>query len=148
LIRKLAKSESGYSLVEVTASIVILSIAIIPMVGMFDMGLNTVTRAGNYDTARTLANSQLEQTKSLSYDSVKNSFPTVSSTPNPSSSTTATVPTSAGLPAGSTYTVGKRYVSASGSSFSNANSDTGLMRIAVTMTWSGNSYTTVGLKAR
>ena len=35
--------ESGYSLVEVMASIVLLSIAIIPMVAMFDVGLRTVT---------------------------------------------------------------------------------------------------------
>ena len=33
------KSESGYSLVEVMVSIMILAIAIIPMVGMFDLGL-------------------------------------------------------------------------------------------------------------
>ena len=33
------RGESGYSLVEVMASIIILSLAILPMVGMFDMGL-------------------------------------------------------------------------------------------------------------
>ncbi len=147
MIKRL-KDESGYSLVEVMVSIMILAIAIIPMVGMFDMGLNAVTRGSNYDKARAFANRQLEQTKSLSYASVENNFPTASSTPNPSSTTSATIPTSAGLPAGSTYTVVKQYVSASGSSFSNASSDTGLMRITVTVTWSGNSYTTVGLKAR
>ncbi len=50
MIKRL-KDETGYSLVEVIASIIILSIAIIPMVGMFDMGLNAATSSGNYDTA-------------------------------------------------------------------------------------------------
>jgi Tfp pilus assembly protein PilV len=66
------KSESGYSLVEVIASIMILAVAIIPMVGMFDMGLNSATRGSNYDKARTLANLKLEEAKSLPFDSTDN----------------------------------------------------------------------------
>jgi prepilin-type N-terminal cleavage/methylation domain-containing protein len=149
LIKRL-EDEAGYSLVEVMASIMILAIAIIPMVGMFDMGLQTATRGSNYDKARAFANQQLEQTKALSYEHVKNNFPTASSTPNPDFSATLTVPTGAGLPLGSTYTVAKRYVStnAANPSFSNASSDQGLIRITITVYWSGNSYTTVGLKAR
>ena len=42
---------------EVLASIVILSLAILPMVGMFDMGLNSAIRGSNYDKARALARS-------------------------------------------------------------------------------------------
>jgi prepilin-type N-terminal cleavage/methylation domain-containing protein len=149
LIRRL-RDEAGYSLVEVMASIMILAIAIIPMVGMFDMGLEAATRGSNYDKARAFANQQLEQAKALSYEYVKNSFPTASSTPNPDSSSTLTVPAGVGLPPGSTYTVAKRYVStnAANPSFSNASSDQGLIRITITVNWSGNSYTTVGLKAR
>jgi prepilin-type N-terminal cleavage/methylation domain-containing protein len=141
-------NESGYSLVEVMASIMILAIAIIPMVSMFDAGLRTAAMGGNYDKARAFANQQLEQAKSLSYDAARDSFPTATTTPNPSSSSTLTVPSAVGLPSGSTYTVVKRYVDASGPSFSTAGSDQGLMRITVTVNWSGNSYTTVGLKAR
>ena len=48
-------------------SIIILAIAILPMVGMFDMGLNGVTASSNYDKARTLANLKLEQAKSLPF---------------------------------------------------------------------------------
>jgi prepilin-type N-terminal cleavage/methylation domain-containing protein len=149
-LTRLLEEEAGYSLVEVMAAIMILAIAIIPMVGMFDMGLNTATRGSNYDKARAFANQQLEQAKALSYEQVKQDFPTASSTPNPVSSSTLTVPTGAGLPAGSTYTVAKRYVSTSADnpSFSNASSDQGLIRITVTVTWSETSYTTVGLKAR
>ena len=35
--RRLLKAESGYSLIEVVASIMILTIAILPMVGVFDI---------------------------------------------------------------------------------------------------------------
>lgn len=75
MIRKLLKNESGYSLVEVMASIVILTLAIVPMVGMFDMGLKTATTGSNYDKARALANLKLEQAKTLPYATVKGTFP-------------------------------------------------------------------------
>jgi len=60
------KDESGYALVEVLAAIVILTIAIIPMVTMFDTGLRSATTSGNYDKARALANSNLEMAKTRS----------------------------------------------------------------------------------
>jgi len=66
LLAKLRKEESGYSLVEVIASIMILSIAILPMVGMFDMGLEAASTSSNYDEARTLANTNLEAAKGMS----------------------------------------------------------------------------------
>ena len=147
-MHSLLKNESRYSLVEVMASIMILAIAIIPMVSMFDAGLRIATLGGNYDKARAFANQQLEQAKSLSYEAARDSFPVASSTPNPSSSSTLTVPSAVGMPSGSTYTVVKRYVNASGSSFTTVGSDQGLMRVTITVNWSGNSYTTVGLKAR
>lgn len=55
--------DSGYSMVEVLAAIVILSLAILPMVGMFDAGLRAASTSGNYDKARALANSNLEAAK-------------------------------------------------------------------------------------
>ena len=67
--------ESGYSLVEVVASILILSIAIIPMVGMFDMGINAATTASDYDKARALANLKMEEAKSLTFVAVQDNFP-------------------------------------------------------------------------
>ncbi len=60
MIRRLFRDEGVSSLVEVVVAIMILSIAIIPMVGMFDMGLKSAVRAGTYDQARTLANAKLE----------------------------------------------------------------------------------------
>jgi prepilin-type N-terminal cleavage/methylation domain-containing protein len=69
VLAKRLREASGYSLVEVMVSIVLLAIAILPMAGMFDMGLNSVTKASNYDKARTLANLKLEEAKSLPFDS-------------------------------------------------------------------------------
>jgi len=80
--RRLLKAESGYSLIEVVASMVILTIAIIPMVGMFDTGFRGATASSNYDKGRALANLKMEQAKSLSFDSAKNSFPVTSSAPD------------------------------------------------------------------
>ena len=72
LIRKRLKTESGYTLVEVMASIILLSFAILPMAGMFDMGIEGATAGSNYDKARTLANLKLEEAKSLPFDSTDN----------------------------------------------------------------------------
>src|SRR5215217_9389522 len=72
---KRLREESGYSLVEVLASIIILAIAILPMFAMFDMGLNSATRGSNNDKGRALANKQLEQAQSLSYGTVRTAFP-------------------------------------------------------------------------
>jgi prepilin-type N-terminal cleavage/methylation domain-containing protein len=75
LLTERIRGESGYSLVEVMASIIILSIAIIPMVGMFDIGLQNATRGGNYDKSRALANLKLEEAKNLSFADAENNFP-------------------------------------------------------------------------
>ena len=75
MFRKRLKNEVGYSLVEVMASIIILAIAILPMVGMFDMGINSATKGGQYDKARALANLKIEEAKSVTYASVRDNFP-------------------------------------------------------------------------
>src|SRR5215217_1025902 len=72
---KRLREESGYSLVEVMVAIVLLAIAILPMFAMFDTGLKSANRGSNYDKARALANKQLEQARSLSYGTVRTSFP-------------------------------------------------------------------------
>ena len=82
MFRRLLKLESGYSLIEVLASMVILTLAIIPMVGVFDTGLRATVTSSNYDKARTLANLKMEQAKSLPFDSAKNSFPVSPSAPD------------------------------------------------------------------
>ena len=122
------------------------------MVGMFDAGLRAAALGGNYDKARAFANQQLDIAKSLSYSEVRDNFPVASSTPNPTYETSPAlnVPPDVGLPAGATYTVTKRYLSSdtSTANFSNASSDQGVMRVVITVNWSGSSYTVTGLKAR
>lgn len=137
---KALKSESGYSLAEVMASIVILSIAIIPMVGMFDMGLKSASTSGNYDSARTLANQQLEKAKGSSYANARDSFPVSGTTPNPTSTSTQT----AGVPPGITsYTVDKRFIDRQ---LANSATDQGMMKVTVTVNWGDSkSYSATGV---
>ena len=59
-------------MVEVMVAILILAIAIIPMVGMFDAGLRAASTGSKYDKARALANSNLEAAKAMSFSDVKN----------------------------------------------------------------------------
>jgi hypothetical protein len=73
--------EYGYSLVEVMASIMIMVLAILPMMAMFDMGLNSATTGSNYDKSRTLANLKLEQAKNMSFDSFRDNFPLAAGDP-------------------------------------------------------------------
>jgi prepilin-type N-terminal cleavage/methylation domain-containing protein len=155
--------ESGYSLVEVMASIMIFAIAIIPMVGMFDMGLNSATKGSNYDKARALANQKLEQAKSLPFATVRDNFP----------ETAPTTTTYDGLGyyqsawktepgsdfANFDYQIEKQYIDQpptdSGDPpdpadpteyFEESPTATNLIRVTVTVRWpDGNTYTTYGL---
>jgi Tfp pilus assembly protein PilV len=153
------QDEAGYSLVEVLASIVILTIAIIPMVTMFDTGLRSATTSGNYDKARSLANMKLEEAKSLPYDSatvrdLKDNFPE-----NPPTTTSYSGTgfyqsgwrTETGF-SGLEYRVQKQFLNppsgAASQSFTERNNDAGMMRIVVTVRWGGNSYSATGLVSR
>jgi prepilin-type N-terminal cleavage/methylation domain-containing protein len=130
LLRRIAKQQKGYSLVEVLAAILILSLAIIPMVSMFDAGLRAARTSGDYDTARALANQKLEQAKSAPYEVVRDAFP-VGTSPAPS---------------GFSYAVTKQFVS---KELKDTGSDEGLMKVTVTVNWgSGNSYSTTGVVSR
>ena len=60
-------TESGYSMVEVMAAIMILTLAILPMVGMFAAALRAAVLGGKYDKARTLADEKLEEIRALPY---------------------------------------------------------------------------------
>ncbi len=138
------KNEAGYSLVEVMASIMILTIAIVPMVGMFDMGLTAANRSGNYDKARAFANQQLETAKSFSYEDARDEFPASGSTPNPTyTSSTQTT----GVPQGLTsYTVTKRFID---EQLENSSTDEDMIKVTVTVNWGdGQSYSTTGVVGR
>jgi Tfp pilus assembly protein PilV len=125
-------SEAGYSLVEVLAAIMLLSLAIIPMVGMLDMGLRAAMAGGDYDRARSLANARLEEVRALPYDSAVELYPPAT-------------------PVGGTedafsYTVRTKYVDADLSN-PHGSPPASQMRVEVEVEWQGNSYTTTGYVA-
>ena len=121
--------ESGYSLVEVLAAIVVLTVAIIPMVGMFDAALGAVTASGDYDAARACAGQELEQIKSLSYETVAGGLP---------GGTCA--------PSGFAYEVDTEFVDAE---LQPVEGDRGLAKVTVTVRWDGgDSYGVTGVVSR
>jgi prepilin-type N-terminal cleavage/methylation domain-containing protein len=167
VLTKRFNEEYGYSLVEVMASIVILSIAILPMVGMFDMGLTSATRGSNYDIARTLAKKQLEQAQSLSYGTVRTSFPNAPCDWLSSGGQLLCEVEDLEVPAAEDpdgefdhfrYAIRKEYVkpNLSGDGFvvaAVAEGDTGMMQITVEVGWGGDdfddaTYTATTLKVR
>lgn len=129
------KDESGYSLVEVIVSILLLSVAIIPMVTMFDAGLRTAVLGGNYDKGRTLANTKLEEVKALTYSEVESKYP-----PSGSPHTPASVD-------GFTFEVTTRYLNADLAGPQTSPS-TPYMSIRVNVKWQNGEFTTTGLRAR
>ena len=156
MLIKLHKSEAGYSLVEVMVSILILAIAIIPMVSMFDAGLTAAVTGSNYDKGRTLAKKQLEMAQSLPYGTVKTNFPNA---PCTFDDTGLCVSADRTDPDGSfsnfRYTIRKQYVAlnVAGTEIVSSDRDRGIMRLTVTVGWGGASfnetqYTTDSVKAR
>jgi Tfp pilus assembly protein PilV len=154
LIKRL-EQEAGYSLVEVMASIILLAIAIIPMAGMFDMGLSSSAKGGNYDKARALANLKMEEAKSLSFAQVRDNFPVNPSAPDVANGGYYDSGWIQGNTVnadftGSQYRVEKQYMVAptSTANFSTSSSATSLIRIKVTVTWGSSiTYSTYGLVA-
>lgn len=151
------------------ATIVLLSVAIIPMVAMFDMGLRSASLGDSYDTARSFANQQLERAKSSSYEQVRNNYPF--NAPSSAAMTGGIYDNSANpitltslphqVPNGFRYSVVKRYkcVSASASSctpptgptsfLANSAADRGFIEIKVTVSWgTSNSYSVTGVRTR
>jgi hypothetical protein len=120
-------------------AIAILSLAILPMVGMFDAALRAATLGGNYDRARALANEKLEEVHALPYsdsggatDSVTEKYPPA----EPMSGRRGIF----------TYTVQTDFVDASFSDLADS-PPTSQMRVEVEVEWQGKSYTTTGFVA-
>jgi hypothetical protein len=124
-IRKVAR-DPGYSIVEVMVAIVVLTIAIVPMVGMFDAALQAADASGEYDEARTCAVKALEQVKSLPYE---------------------TVEAGGGVcePSGLRYQIATRPV---GTDLRGTSGDEGLTMVTVTVDSGGSSYGISGVVSR
>jgi prepilin-type N-terminal cleavage/methylation domain-containing protein len=163
------REESGYSLVEVMVAIMIMTLAILPMMSMFDMGLHSTIEGSKYDKARMLANLKLEQAKNLPFDSldatiqdVKDNFPenvgTVTAYDPGTGYYESGPKAQPGFPTSMTYVVEKQYMAQPsqdpaglsenwGTCQTNGTCDPGtnLIRVTVTVQWDGNEYTTHGL---
>ena len=110
-------------------AIVVLTLAIIPMVGMFDAAIRAANASGDYDEARTCAVQRLEQVKSLPHETVEDGLPGGDCEPS-----------------GFGYTVDIQPI---GTDLRNVATDTGLSRITITVNLDGeNSYSAVGVVSR
>jgi prepilin-type N-terminal cleavage/methylation domain-containing protein len=140
------KSDSGYSLVEVMVAIMILALAIIPMVGMFDAGLRAAVLGGNYDKGRAIANEELEEIKALPFQQDPNppANSVVEIYPPGTKSCTGTIEV------GFTCQVQTTYALMTSSGIAPDASARTMMQVTVTVTWGGGSksYTTTGLVSR
>jgi Tfp pilus assembly protein PilV len=161
---KRLRDEHGYTLVEVMASIMIMTLAILPMMAMFDMGLHSATTGSNYDKSRTLANLKLEQAKNMSFDTFEDSFPEPTGTPNSCGSGCFQSDWMAdeGEPywddnfASFEYRVEKQYMMQPSTAPANPSEDFGtsstatdLIKVTVTVRWANdNEYSTIGLVTR
>lgn len=139
MIKRL-NDESGYSMVEVLAAIIILSLAILPMVSMFDAGLRAAVLGGNYDTGRALANEKLEEVKALSYSESVNRYGPAEPTNDPPKS---------GSEGKFDYEIETFYVD-SDLGDPRTSPSSSWMKVEVTVYWDGgnNSYSTSGLITR
>lgn len=124
-----SRRESGYSLVELMVAIVVLTVAVLPMVGMFDAGLRAATASGDYDAARACAGQRLEQARSLPYETVA-----------------AGLPGGVCEPSGFAYRVRTESVDRR---LQVVSEDRGLTKVTVTVEWGdGGSYRVSGVVSR
>jgi len=120
---------SGYSLVEVMVAIVVLTVAVVPMVGMFEAAIRAANASGDYDKARTCAVQKLEQVKSLPYEAVEGGLQGGACTPS-----------------GFGYTIAAQSI---GTDLGDGSGEEGLSMITVTVAWGGeNSYSVSGVVSR
>jgi Tfp pilus assembly protein PilV len=119
---------SGYSIVEVMVAIIVLTIAIVPMAGMFDAAIEAADAGGEFDEARTCAVQKLEQVKSLPYEAVEDG-----------------IPNGVCEPSGLGYDVATRPV---GADLGAVSGDGGLTMVTVTVDLDGSSYSVSGVVSR
>jgi hypothetical protein len=109
-------------------AIIVLTIAIVPMAGMFDVAIGAADAAGAYDEARTCAVQRLEQVKSLPYERVEDGFPD-----------------GVCQPSGLGYEVATRPV---GMDLAAVSDDEGLTMVTVTVKSGESSYSVSGVVSR
>jgi prepilin-type N-terminal cleavage/methylation domain-containing protein len=123
------KSTAGYSLVEVMVAMVVLTVAVVPMVGMFDAAIGAADASADYDKARTCAVQKLEHLKSLPYEAVEGGL-------------------QGGVcnPSGFGYTIATESI---GADLGDGSGEEGLTMVTVTVDWDGeDSYVVSGVVSK
>jgi type II secretory pathway pseudopilin PulG len=101
-LRRLAKTEAGFGLIELLIAMTVMVIAIMGIVTVFSSGLLAINRASAASTAATLADKQMESFRKMAYAAITPTCPagtsaTIDCFPSP-------IPTTTG-PDGRTYQV-------------------------------------------
>ena len=109
-------------------AMIVLTIAIVPMAGMFHAAIEAADAGGDFDEARTCAVQKLEQVKSLPYETVEGGLPDGVCEPSGLGYGIATRPVGTDLGAGS--------------------GDGGLTMVTVTVDPGGSSYSVSGVVSR
>jgi len=132
------------------AAIMILAVAIIPMVSMFDAGLRAAVVGSNYDRARAIAGEELEEIKALPFrvdnpagvvDSAVEFFPPENGPSPPVGGDSAC---SAPIEAGFDCRVRTTYLNSNTLAADSAARS--MMQVEVKVSWDGGGpYTTTGL---
>jgi Tfp pilus assembly protein PilV len=69
-LRRLAKTEAGFGLIELLIAMTVMVIAIMGMVTVFSSGLLALNRASHASTAAALADKQMESFRAMGYASI------------------------------------------------------------------------------
>ena len=143
------KDESGYSLVEVMVAIMLLTLAIVPMIGMFDAGLRAAVLGSNYDQARALAGEKLAEVQARPYGNTPDPAPnTVRGLYPPGSPRDCTASATDSIDPLFTCRVEITYVRLGDSGVVPDPNARTMMQVEVTVSWDSNDYSTTGLIAK
>ena len=110
-------------------AMVVLTVAVVPMVGMFDAAIGAADASADYDKARTCAVRKLEHLKSLPYEAVEGG-------------------PKAGVcdPSGFAYTIAPQSI---GTDLGDGSGEEGLTTVTITVDWDGgDSYVVSGVVSR
>lgn len=73
-LRRFLRSETGFTITELLATILVLTLGVFAIVNMFEMGLKTATGASVRTVATNLANEKIERTRNTAFDSITTDY--------------------------------------------------------------------------
>lgn len=72
--RRFLKHETGFTITELLATILVLTLGVFAVVNMFEMGLKTATGASVRTVATNLASEKIERTRNIAFDSITTDY--------------------------------------------------------------------------